>query len=95
MTSWRERKLIVADPIIGRKAKTKGSSNPPHLNGVAAPSIVPDEQPLLPSTIIAELTCDDVATAEGYIAKLQHPCSRCVASWLMLGLTRKATRRLS
>ena len=71
MTSWRERKLI--DPIIGRKATTKGSSKHPHLDGVAAPSIVPDEQPLLPSTIIAELTGDDVATAEGYLAKAPAP----------------------
>ena len=101
----------MATPIIGRKMKTKGSSKHPHLDGVAAPSIVPDRrhreraflfakyvqritacqrksiqsivecgrllvpdaQPLLPGTIIAELTGDDVATAEGYIAKAPAP----------------------
>ena len=73
MTSWREGKLIVATPITGRKRKTKGSSKHPYLDGVAAPSIVPDAQPLLPGTIIAELTGDDVATAEGYIAKAPAP----------------------
>ena len=44
MTSWRERKLIVATPMIERKRKTKASSKHPHLDGVAAPSIVPDRR---------------------------------------------------
>ena len=68
--------------------------NHPHLDGVAAPSIVPDTQHLLPGAIIAELTGDDVATAEGYMAKAPAPVLALCRILLMLGLT-EATRCLS